>query len=409
MARRKRLLFVTDVFPFPFDRGQHVRVYNVLAACAGAFDVTFVGPAPPEGVSAGDAVEQHCHRTVYLGSLPDGWRENASLAAGTVLTAPGIPWPRTIRRYQPFVAALRSVQPASFDVIWAERPHIAQLCAPLFGRTVLDLDDLEHVKLKQHLALPHAPLDRVVGFYRYLRYHHIEVSWARRFLASVVCSEEDRLHLERNGCCNGFVVPNAPASIDSDGTHVRRRREAGDPLRIVFLGNVTHAPNVDAIEFFASQILPRLRARDPGVTFDVIGPNAGPEIRTRYESRVRFRGFVPDLGSALAEYDVLLAPLRYGGGTKLKILDAMAHRIPVVTTAVGAEGLQLRHDHHVLLAESADALAECVHRIERDADLATHLTENAYAHVRANFSWDTIRERLTERLLRLASSSQLAG
>jgi glycosyltransferase involved in cell wall biosynthesis len=339
---------------------------------------------------------------VYLGAVPADWRDRTSLAVRTVLSAPGIPWPGTIRRYEPFVAALREVRPESFDLIWAERPHIARLCAPLHERTILDLDDLEHVKLLRVMQLPQPPVERVKSIYRYLLYRHLEVSWAARFRAAIVCSEDDRRHLERRGCRNGFVVPNAPASNGSNGASAHRVRDRGGPLRVVFLGNVTHEPNVDAIDFFASQILPRLRARDPETTFDVIGPNASPEIRARYESRVTFRGFVEDLGTALGDYDLLLAPLRFGGGTKLKILDAMAHRIPIVTTAVGAEGLQLRHEQHALLAESAEALSDCVLRIKHDSELADRLTENAYAHVRANFSWDSIRGRLTEWLLQVA-------
>jgi glycosyltransferase involved in cell wall biosynthesis len=191
-------------------------------------------------------------------------------------------------------------------------------------------------------------------------------------------------------------VPNAPAATSGAnfaGARPPQRRPG--PLRVAFLGNMTHEPNVDAVEFFASQILPHLRARDPDAALDVIGPNATDALRARYASRVRFRGFVEDLGAALAEYDVMLAPLRFGGGTKLKVLDGMAHGIPVVTTAVGAEGLGLRHEEHALLADSADALAQCVLRVGHDGTLAARLTVNACAHVRAHFSWDTIRERLT--------------
>src|SRR5207253_1011198 len=138
----------------------------------------------------------------------------------------------------------------------------------------------------------------------------------------------------------------------------RRKRAAGDPLRIVFLGNVAFPPNADAIDFFAEQILPALRARAGEVRFDVIGCNATEEMKERYASRVTFRGFVDDLGAAFADYDLLAAPIRYGGGTKLKVLDAMAYRIPVVTTGVGAEGLCIEHGKHALLAESAPSFVE---------------------------------------------------
>jgi glycosyltransferase involved in cell wall biosynthesis len=398
--QRRRLLFVTDLFPFPLDRGQHVRVKNVLEACGRAFDVTFVGPGPVDGADRG-AVEQHCVRSVYLGPLPENWGARTSLALRTARSSPGIPRLATLRRYAPFVAALRGVNPASFDVIWAERPHVARLCAAYRRRTVLDLDDLEHVKIKRLLGLQRAPVDRLRSVYRQMLYRRIEVTWARQFLAAIVCSEEDRDLLARSGCTNGFVVPNAPASVVPSSVSARRSGDRGGPLRVAFLGNVTSEPNLDAIEFFASEILPRLRARDPDATLDVIGPNASPEIRARYATRVHFRGFVPELGAALAEYDVLAAPLRFGSGTKLKVLDAMAHGIPVVTTAVGAEGLSLRHGEHALIAETAAELSDCILRVKDEAALADRLARNAHAHVREAFSWDAIKDRLTEWLLRL--------
>jgi glycosyltransferase involved in cell wall biosynthesis len=388
------------VFPFPLDRGQRVRVENVLDACGRAFDVTFVGPGPANGADRG-AVEQHCVRSVYLGVLPEKWGPRTSLALRTVLSAPGIPRPATLRRYAPYVAALGEVDIGSFDLIWAERPHIARLCDANPGRTILDLDDLEHVKIKRLLGLQRAGVDRLRSLYRQMLYRRIEVSWARRFLAAIVCSEEDRDLLARSGCTNGFVVPNAPAAVVPSSASARPGRGPGQPLRVAFLGNVSSEPNLDAIEFFASEILPLLRARHPETLLDVIGPNAGPEIRARYATRVRFHGFVEDLGAALAEYHVLAAPLRFGSGTKLKILDAMAHGIPVVTTAVGAEGLSLWHGEHALIAESGADLADCILRIKDDAVLADRLARSAHAHVRETFSWDAIKDRLIEWLLRL--------
>jgi glycosyltransferase involved in cell wall biosynthesis len=116
---------------------------------------------------------------------------------------------------------------------------------------------------------------------------------------------------------------------------------------------------------------------------------------------VRFRGFVDDLGAALGEYDVMVAPIRFGGGTKLKVLDAMAHCIPLVTTPVGAEGLSLVHGEHAWIAGSADGLADGIGRLATDAALAERMTAAAFALVRDRFSWAAIRARMTDWLSRL--------
>jgi glycosyltransferase involved in cell wall biosynthesis len=398
---RKKLLFVTDVFPFPLDRGQHVRIQNVLAACGKAFDVTFLGPAPVNRVDR-DEVEQHCARSKYLNGAPTEWAARLSLAARTARATLTVPRPATIRKYAPFVAAIRELAPENFDFVWAERPHIARVCEPFIRRTILDLDDIEHVKIARLLSIQKPGRGRMHNMYRYRVYRHLELSWSRRFLASVVCSEEDRAYLERHGCRNAVTVPNGPNLARPWHIPPRPRRvDPTTPIRVVFLGNVDSKPNIDAIRFFNDEVLPALLEKSPEAVFDVIGPGASTTVDPRFGSRVRFRGFVEDLGAALSEYDVLVAPLRFGGGTKLKVLDAMAHGIPVVTTSVGAEGLSITHGEHALLAETAAEIAEGILRVKQDEALANRLATNAFALVRDRFSWDAIRDRLTEWLQRL--------
>jgi polysaccharide biosynthesis protein PslH len=397
MARRT-LLFATDVVPYPLDRGQRVRVHNLLLACDRAFDVTFVGPRP-ESEADRRTLERTCRRVEYVGDVAGGWGQRASVALSTARAAPGIPRPSTIRQYAPMVDALQRANPGAFDLVWAERPHIARLCARQRTRTVLDLDDLEHVKIARSSALRPALRDRARSAYRYAFFRHLEISWARRFLASVVCSEEDRSYLERRGCRNVRIVPNAPNLLPAPSSP--RRHDAAGPLRVVFLGNVEAEPNRDAIAFFADDLLPLLRKAVPEATLDVIGPNAQDEIVRRYESRICFRGFVSDLGAALAEYDLMIAPLRFGSGTKLKILDAMACGLPVVTTAVGAEGLSLRHRENAWLAEAPANLVDGILAIKRDPELAVRLAEAAARTVRERFSWPAIQDSLAEWLDRV--------
>src|ERR1700761_3406511 len=175
MSLRKKLLFVTDVFPFPLDRGQHVRIHNVIAACGKAFDVTFLGPSPANRADRG-AVEQHVSRSMYLNGGPTEWTARLSLAARTATTTLTVPRPATIRKYAPFVAAIRDLAPEKFDFVWAERPHIARVCEPFIRRTILDLDDIEHVKIARLLSIQKPGRHRMHNMYRYRLYRHLELS-----------------------------------------------------------------------------------------------------------------------------------------------------------------------------------------------------------------------------------------
>lgn len=400
MPRRKRLLFVTDVFPFPLDRGHHIRIFNLLAACARACDVTFIGPSPSEGIERNE-IEQLCERVLYVAAEPLALHKQIIRVAQTVRVTPGIPWPAKVRRYERYVAPLREARPQSFDLIWAERPYIARLCKDFRAQTIIDLDDIEHVKIEQLLRLDSPLSTRALNTYRYYYFRHIELYWSRTFRATVVCSEKDRQYLADRGCKNVVVVPNAPNARPKQDFLGVGRLCAGSPLRMAFLGNVEAAPNADAISFLAEEILPELRKYVPHATVDVIGPGATPNIRQKYASKIAFRGFVDDLAATLREYHLLIAPLRFGAGTKLKVLDAMYYGVPVVTTPAGAEGLYLTHGDNVWLAETVPAIVEGIRRIFTDAVLAERLAMNAQTHVQSHFSWTAIQDQLAEWLCQL--------
>jgi glycosyltransferase involved in cell wall biosynthesis len=403
---KKSLLFVTDVFPFPLDRGQHVRVKNLIAACGEAFDVTFLGPGPANDADR-QVVEQHCVRSVYLDEQPpNSLQDSIRLAARTTATTKTIPRPSTIRKYAPFIQALQDVRSHDYDFVWAERPNVARVVEPFVERTILDLDAIEHVQIARRMSFESPGAARAQNMYRYRVYRHLELSWSRQFLASVVCSEEDREYLKSHGCHNAVTVPNGP-NVNGmwDVPPPSRRFSSNTPLRLVFLGNLDSKPNSDAIQFFVNEVLPSLLEKSPDATLDVIGPGAPVPVDAKFGSRVRYRGYVEDLGATLAQYDLLVAPLRFGAGTKLQVLDGMAQGLPILTTAVGAEGLSIVHGQHACLAEGAPAMVEGILRIKQDPNLAASLVANAFQLVRSRFSWEAIRGRLVAWLSELRPPS----
>lgn len=404
----RRILIVTDVVPRPLDCGQRIRVDNILAACARGHAVTFLGPAP-EAPEDRAEVERRCEKVAWV----DPWaREPAGVATWlqAARATPGLKLPGTIRYYLPYAAALRRLDLDAYDLIWAERPHMARLCNRVRARTIMDLDDVEHVRLERALALRDGrfSIGLLRDLYRHRMYRRLELSWSRGFLASVVCSEHDRRYLEEHGCGNGVVVPNG-VPLAADAATRRPPAAPAAPLRMAFLGNMLHAPNLDAVEYLVSAILPLLREADPALTLDVIGPGATPELAAHHAGQVTYRGFVAELAPALAAYDVLVAPIRFGSGTKVKLLDAMASRIPVVTTAVGAEGLSIEDGRHALLAETPEAFAAQVLAVKRDPALALRLTEAAHALVAERFSSAAVRDGLAAWLEGLAAPSGYAG
>ena len=401
MARLK-LLFVTDIVPAPIDCGQRVRLRGLTSACRKVADVTLIAPRPQDEADV-QGIEQDFEQVFWIDDAgPSGLRNRMSCALKTAIAAGGIPSWSKILRYMPYVDACARANPAQFDLIWAERPHIARLCAAHPEKTVIDLDDLEHLKIRGQMKLARGFWLRLKLAYRYAFYRWIEVVWTRKHLATVVCSPEDKDYLLANHCKNAIIVPNGAALPLGPRPEAR----PGGDMRLLFLANLAYEPNADALRFLQGEILPELLRVAPEAKVDVVGrfgltePVASPALR--------FRGFVDDLAEALSEYDMLIAPLRYGGGTKLKVIDAMARGLPVLTTAVGAEGLGLTHRVSVWLAETPAQFVEGALRLKSDPEFAARMAAKAQDVFAERFDWPSIERRLAKFLF-AATDYKLRG
>ena len=181
------------------------------------------------------------------------------------------------------------------------------------------------------------------------------------------------------------LAPGVPTTVVPT-MHPRRGR--GLPFEerehILFVGNFSHRPNTDAVNFYAREVLPRVRESLPGVELLLVGGDAPPEF-AEHEG-VRVLGYVPDIEPLFARARVFVAPMRFGAGVNGKIGEALAHGLPVVTTPIGAAGIHLRDGEEALVAASAEDLAAATVRLYNDAALWLKLSDKGYEHVERHFS-----------------------
>jgi glycosyltransferase involved in cell wall biosynthesis len=150
-------------------------------------------------------------------------------------------------------------------------------------------------------------------------------------------------------------------------------------------------PNTDAAEFFVEQVLPLIRSRLPNAEFRVVG-RAGATVRALSgREGLRVVGSVARIEDELEKADAVVVPLRIGSGSRLKILEAWAHGLPVVSTTVGAAGMPGSHDENLLLGDSAPDLAEACIRVLTDVGLRARLTEEGRRTVESRFDWSDIQ------------------
>jgi len=273
----------------------------------------------------------------------------------------------------------------------------ARVLRPHCDRLVLDLHNIE-----SQLAHSHARALRgleSIAMSRFARaYERLEREWLPQFDILLVASEEDRRRVA--GLCAAHasvtVYPNAlpiewgrPVTLETGAlANDARKSETPEPPSIVFSGNLEYHPNIEAVRWFHAQIWPRIRARAPGVKWILVGCNehaVRPIVAG--DDRIVLTGPVDDAVAAIAEAQLCVVPLLSGSGTRFKILEAWAAARAVVSTSLGAEGLDAKHEQHLLIADNPAGFAEAILRLLDDSALRRRLGEAGRELYLDRFTW----------------------
>jgi glycosyltransferase involved in cell wall biosynthesis len=239
------------------------------------------------------------------------------------------------------------------------------------------------------------------------------VAYERRVMRSFNCvlavSEQDRAALRR-------LVPELPTALVPNGvdtdyfgptTMMGTQATAGTQATpyIVFTGTLDFRPNIDALRWFVQQALPLIRARRPQARFVAVGKSPAPAVYALAGAGVEIHGDVPDVRPFIAGAAAYVVPMRMGGGVRLKLLEALAMQAPVVSTSMGAEGVEgLAHGAQLLLADTEQEFAAAVLRLLEDRPLARRLGAAGRRLARARYDWRVIVPALEE-----AYSTQLVN
>ncbi len=400
MGDRLKLLFVAQLHPWPLTNGGAVRVFNLLAGLVQRHRVTLVVLA-----EAGKVVDEsfplwrQCEQVISVSRATcavartrrfDDWPPVRQLLANLFRS----PLPSFVRRWESaeLVKTLRALRATNdFDAVWVERSYIAESvrAAGFRGRIVVDVDDLENVVFLRKL--------RLKPWYRSKPLHYAE--WAKanlyerllplRFWRLVVCKEDDRRFF--GPWARGDKVRVVPNGVAADAECDAAGEVDGE---MVFVGALNFPPNMDAVRHFVTEILPRIKALYPAARFVAVGSNPAPEILKLHNgSDCVIAASVPDVRPYLNRAAVAVVPLRVGGGTRLKVLEALGCGRAVVSTTLGAEGLGLQTGVHLELADSPDAFAAACVRLLRDPELRRRLGRVGRERVLRDYRWDAIAER----------------
>jgi glycosyltransferase involved in cell wall biosynthesis len=383
-----RLLWVKGGKLLPVDTGGKIRSYNILRGLASRHEVTFLSyyPGAPDP-EYDTAIRKEFPRAVTVALGDVGGKVGQALHYARRFFSPA---PYSVTKFTDGAVRAKvdelladhriDVAVADFLLVTRNFPH--RPARP----TVLFQHNVESALWRRNAKYERNPVKKAIFTIESAKMYRYERTAVSRFDHVVAVSEHDRsLMLE--------MAPNAPITVVRTGVDVEGFRPVPGASRgertVMFLGSMDWPANIDGVEYFCDRVWPQVVAAVPDARFRVVGRNPPPRITRFAGESVEIVGGVKSVLPYLHEAAVFVVPLRIGGGTRLKIYEAMAAGVPIVSTAVGAEGLDVQDGKNIVLADDAErfaaAVIELLNSPARRADIA-----GAAAATASRFDWSVI-------------------
>ena len=393
--KRPALLFLAHLLPWPLEGGGQIKSYHTLRLLSAVFDVTLIAFIRREEEKDNIEPLRPLCRDIQTVLLPRSKAKNAVAAATALLGN------RSFIISRDTVPAMteavqKTLATGNFVAIHVDHLQMAPFVPEKTALpVVLDNHNIEH-RIPQRIAETPggSAAMRWYAAREWPRLRDFEIAACRRATRTLTVSGEDRDGLTALAPdCAGKIVA-VPIGVDTDFFGAAQRRT--DSKTLLSIGTMYWPPNVDSMLYFCADILPKIKQRVPEVHLNIVGakPTAAVRALADADPTVTVTGSVPDVRNWAADCGAFIVPLRSGSGMRVKILNAMAMGLPVVSTTVGAEGIDVRDGENIVLADGADAFADAVVRVLADVELAQRVAAGGRRLMEAHYSWESVGKLL---------------
>jgi sugar transferase (PEP-CTERM/EpsH1 system associated) len=405
-----RILWLKTELLHPVDKGGKIRTYQMLKELRREHHVTYL--TLDDGTASEDAREraaEYCHELV---TIPHRVREKFSAGFYAELARNLLSrLPYAIKKYEsaPMRREIerRARSSGEFDVVICDflTPFV-NLPRNLSCATVLFQHNVEAMIWKRHYEVQSNPVKKAYLYDQWRKMRGFEREASRRFDWVVAVSREDRELMTSEYRLEN--VSDVPTGVDTDFFRPRGMEKA-EAHTLVFTGSMDWLPNEDAIRYFTSAIWPLVKRDVPDAKLIVVGRNpfSGLVELSKSDPSIQITGRVEDVRPFMERAAAYIVPIRIGGGTRLKIYEAMAMEKPIISTTIGAEGLPVENGVELLLADTPESFARETVRVLKDENYAKTLGVQAAQRVRESFGWNKVAAEfaaICERALRLRGS-----
>lgn len=397
-----RILFASMNLPVPATNGQAIRSLSIIQGLQSiGHEVNFISFARRDREETLYPLSTYCRDIDLLERELTNLSQHSDYfrRVGCVLSSK----PYSLERFRS--EAMRGriqsrLKNKSFDLIISDGIFALTNVPPTDIPIALNCHNVEHIILQRYSRIEKNPLKKCYALVEARLVRTAEHRSCRRAAVAMVCSTQDRQVLRE--LAPDLPISVIPNTVDTDLYRPDGNMDGSSPKTILFQGGMDWYPNRDAVEFFARDILPLVRAEYPEVKFVIAGRNPPAPLVEKLKMRggIEFTGTVPDMRPYLSLATVVVVPLRLGSGTRIKILEACAAGKPIVSTRVGAEGLELEEGKDIMLADDPAEFSRAIISLMRDPLRSEALARSARSVVVQRYS----HQALTKSLEALISS-----
>jgi polysaccharide biosynthesis protein PslH len=392
-----RILYVSTQLPAPQDAGGRIRSFHILRWLSELHRVTFLSLVSPDiDMHLLDQIKAVCPDLITIPHKHYSINSIGYLLKLFLNSFSSLPFGISKDRHPELARLVREVTgKAKFDLIICDYLHgMVNLRRMNSVPILLFQHNVEAEILRRHYEQSRNHFHRVFWFYQWKKLESFERRACQAAASCVAVSQHDQLLLKQKYEVDRVFVTETGVDISYFSNLTGERKS----YQMLFTGSMDWLANEDAMIFFCQKIFPRIVQAIPDASLKIVGRYPSKRIRKLADAdmRIQVTGRVEDVRPFLAESSLFVIPLRIGGGTRIKIYEAMASGIPVLSTPIGAEGLPVKDNVHLMLADTPETFADSAIRILRDRTLSIQIAKNAKAFVSENCDWENIGRQFSE-------------
>lgn len=392
-----RMLFLEPRMIYPLDTGGKIRSFNILKKLTQQHDITVVCYINNSEEDVYLPQMETCCTTLVTVPWKESKKDNMLFYAGLFLNLFS-KYAYMVKKY--YSNRMRRViqkllDENQFDVVVCDFLHTS-INLPDVDQcpTILFQHNIESEIRKRHYMSEKNFLKKWYMYLQWKKLYKFEEEICKRFDHCIVVSEHDREVLQKEfGLTNVSIIP---TGVDTEYYRVQQGKERANSL--IFTGSMDWIGNEDSILYFVREIFPHIKVKVPDVNFSIVGRNPSQKLKQvlKFDTSITLTGRVPDIRPYIANSQVYIVPLVYGGGTRIKIFEAMAMGKPVVSTTIGAEGLPVTPEENIIIADEPEEFASRIVQLFNDANLRKRLGTASRKIVEENFTWDKVAEHFSK-------------